>query len=198
MTALSLFLFHWFWVIVQKFFSQCVLITIPYRTKFRRTKFSTDKIFRRTKFSTPSLNYDSFVRFLPDFCIEILDEIFDGQNVSSDKIFDTKLKFRHFCPTNFCPITYVKIKSLTSLSPKFRHNDIKIKWKIKFQKILNLTVLPLVGKKSWFSPIFVYNLLIAFSYLKLLVFYYLHMLCILAKFCGFFFIFGWYTVKSRV
>ena len=138
------------------------------------------------------------VRFLPYFCIEILDKIFDGQNISSDKIFDTKLKFRHFCPTNFCPITYVKIKSLTSLSPKFRHNDIKIKWKIKFQKILNLTVLPLVGKKSWFSPIFVYNLLIAFSYLKLLVFYYLHMLCILAKFCGFFFIFGWYTVKSRV
>ena len=82
--------------------------SIPYRTKFRRTKFSTDKIFRRTKFSTPSRNFDSFVRFLPDFCIEILDKIFDGQNVSSDKIFDTKLKFRHFCPTNFCPIRYIK------------------------------------------------------------------------------------------
>ena len=77
---------------------------LPYRTKFGRTKFSTDKIFRRTKFSTPSRNFDSFVRFLLDFCIEILDKIFDGQNVSSDKIFDTKLKFRHFCPTNFCPI----------------------------------------------------------------------------------------------
>ena len=63
------------------------------------TKFSTDKIFRRTKFPTPSRNFDSFVRFLPDFCIEILDKIFAGQNVSSDKIFDTKLKFRHFCPT---------------------------------------------------------------------------------------------------
>ena len=82
--------------------------TIPYRTKFRRTKFSTDKIFRRTKVSTPSRNFDSFVQLLPDFCIEILDKIFDGQNVSSDKIFDTKLKFRHFCPTNFCPIRYFK------------------------------------------------------------------------------------------
>ena len=80
---------------------------IPYRTKFRRTKVSADKIFRRTKFSTPSRNFDSFVQFLPDFCIEILDKIFDGQNVSSDKIFDTKLKFRHFCPTNFCPIRYI-------------------------------------------------------------------------------------------
>ena len=29
-----------------------------------------------------------------------------GQNISLDKIFDTKLKFRHFCPTNFCPIRY--------------------------------------------------------------------------------------------
>ena len=27
-----------------------------------------------------------------------LDKIFDGQNFSSDKIFDTKPKFRHFCP----------------------------------------------------------------------------------------------------
>ena len=79
-------------------------ILIPYRTKFRRTKFSTDKIFRLTKFSTPSVNFDSFVRFLTTFCIEILDKIFDGKNVSLDKIFDTKLKFRHFCPTNFCPI----------------------------------------------------------------------------------------------
>ena len=88
---------------------------LPYRTKFRRTKFSTDKIF-------------------------------DGQNISSDKIFDTKPKFRHFCtifawllywnigqnfrrtkffvggnfrhrveiskifPTNFCPIRYLKIR----------------------------------------------------------------------------------------
>ena len=107
---------------------------IPYRTKFRRakyfighnfrqqaeistnfcltfvskycTKFSTDKIFRRTKFSTPSRNFDSFVRFLTDFCIEILDKIFNGQNFSSDNIFDTKPKFRQLCPTNFCPIRY--------------------------------------------------------------------------------------------
>ena len=34
---------------------------IPYRTKFRRTKFSSDKIFRRTKFSTLSRNFDNFV-----------------------------------------------------------------------------------------------------------------------------------------
>ena len=44
------------------------------------TKFSTDKSFRRTKFSTPSRNFDTFVRFLPNFCIETLDKIFDGQN----------------------------------------------------------------------------------------------------------------------
>ena len=69
---------------------------LPYWTKFRLTKFPSDKTFRRTKFLTPSRNFDSFVRFLPDICIEILDKIFDGQNVSSDKIFDTKLKFRHF------------------------------------------------------------------------------------------------------
>ena len=67
---------------------------LPFRTRFRRTKFSSDKIFRRTKFSTPSPNFDTFVQFLPDFCIEILDKIFDGQNFSSGKIFDTKQKFR--------------------------------------------------------------------------------------------------------
>ena len=69
---------------------------VPYRTKVRRTKFSTDKIFRRTKFSTPSRNFDTFVRFLPDFCIETLDKIFDGQNFSSDEILDIIPKFRQF------------------------------------------------------------------------------------------------------
>ena len=39
-------------------------------------KVSSDKIFCRTKFSTPSQNFDNFVRFLPDFYIEILDKIF--------------------------------------------------------------------------------------------------------------------------
>ena len=76
-------------------------LRIPYRTKFRRTKFSTDKIFCRTKFSTPSRNFDNFVRFCLNFYIEILDKIFDGQNFSSDKIFATKPKFRQLCPTNF-------------------------------------------------------------------------------------------------
>ena len=28
------------------------------------------------------------------------DKTFDGQNFSTDKSFDTKTKFRHFCPTN--------------------------------------------------------------------------------------------------
>ena len=83
---------------------------LPYRTKF-----STDKIFRWTKFSTPSRNFDSFVRFLPDFCIEILVNIFDRQNFSSDRIFATKLKFWQFCPMNFCTIRYIKshVKSFT-------------------------------------------------------------------------------------
>ena len=100
--------FQWWGSILELIFGNSPIFTnIPYRTKIHRTKFSTDKIFRRTKFSTSSRNFDSFVRFLPDFCIEILDKIFDGQNVSSDKIFDTKLKFWHFCPTNFCPIRYI-------------------------------------------------------------------------------------------
>ena len=48
-------------------------------------KISSDKIFdgqniSSDKISTPSRNFDSFVRFLPDFGIEILDKIFDGQN----------------------------------------------------------------------------------------------------------------------
>ena len=68
---------------------------LPYQTKFRRTIFSP-----------PSRNFNNFVRFLPDFCIVILDKIFKGQNFSSNKIFDTKLKFRQFCPTNFRPIRY--------------------------------------------------------------------------------------------
>ena len=62
---------HLWWV--SEVFNIYVKKLIPYRTKFRRTKFSTDKIFRRTKFSTPSRNFDTFVQFLPDFCIEILD-----------------------------------------------------------------------------------------------------------------------------
>ena len=105
------------------------MLKIPYRTKFRRTKFSTDKIFRRTKLSTPSQNFDSFVRFLPYFCIDILDKIFDGQNVSTDKTFDTKLNFRHFCPTNFCSIRYlfhfrsVKPIILTSFAEKMAQNE---------------------------------------------------------------------------
>ena len=65
-------------------------------------------IFRQIKLQPAkrqlSRNFDTFVRFLPDFCIETLDKIFDGQNFSSDKIFDNKPKFRQFCPTNFCPI----------------------------------------------------------------------------------------------
>ena len=56
-------------------------------TKFCWTKFWPDKIFHQNKFSTLSWNFDNFVRFSPDFCIEIL-----------DKIFDTKPKFLQFCP----------------------------------------------------------------------------------------------------
>ena len=62
------------------------IITVPDNIPYR-TKFSSDKIFRRTKFSTPSRNFDNFVQFLADFCIEILDKIFDGQSYSSKKNF---------------------------------------------------------------------------------------------------------------
>ena len=90
---------------------------LPYRTKFCLTKFSSDKTFRRTKFSTPSRNFDNFIQFLTDFCIEILDKIFSGKNFSSDKIFDTKPEFRQFCSTNFCPIRYkcIPLQPLKSL-----------------------------------------------------------------------------------
>ena len=60
-----------------------------------------------TKFSTPGWKYNNFVRFVPDFCILILDKIFDVQIFSSDTNYDTKSKFRQFCPTNFCLIRYV-------------------------------------------------------------------------------------------
>ena len=74
---------------------------------FNVTKFLTAiEMMRRKK--CPVAGFDTFVRFLLDFCIEMLDKIFDGQNFSSDKIFDTKSKFRQFCPTNFCPIRYWK------------------------------------------------------------------------------------------
>ena len=33
--------------------------------------------------------------------------MFVGPNFSSDKIFVTSKKFRHFCPTKFSPIRYV-------------------------------------------------------------------------------------------
>ena len=43
------------------------------------------------------------------------DKIFVGQNISSDKIFDTEPKFRQFCPTNFCLIRYI-LRDLTGMS----------------------------------------------------------------------------------
>ena len=70
--------------------------SIPYRTKFHRTKFSTDKIIRRTKFSTPSRNVDSFVRFLPDFCSEMLDKIFDGKFFDRTKFSTPSRDFVNF------------------------------------------------------------------------------------------------------
>ena len=87
---------------------------IPYRTKF-----SSDKIFRRTKFPTPGRNFNDFVRFLPDFCIKILDKIFDGQNFSSDRIFETKPKFRQFCP-----IRYANMGEKTTVDFKNKHKTI--------------------------------------------------------------------------
>ena len=41
---------------------KCLEYMLPYRTKFRRTKISTDKMFRRTKISTPSRNFVTYVR----------------------------------------------------------------------------------------------------------------------------------------
>ena len=92
--------------------------------------------FRWTKFSTPSRNFDNLVRFLPDFCFEISDKIFDGQNCSSDKILDTKLKFRQFCPTNFCLIRYVELKVCQAQCWKwhfFDNYDVIIKQKSRLR-----------------------------------------------------------------
>ena len=43
------------------------------------------------------------------FCIKISCTLSD--KISSDKIFDTKPKFRQFCPKNFCPTRYLKLPS---------------------------------------------------------------------------------------
>ena len=67
---------------------------------------SSDKISSYKIFDTKP-KFRQFFRFLPDFCIEILDKIFDGQNFLSAKIFDTKPKFRQFCPKNFFSIRYL-------------------------------------------------------------------------------------------
>ena len=73
-------------------------------------------IFRQIKLQPAkrqlSRNFDTFVRFLPDFCIETLDKIFDGQNLSSDKTFDAKPIFRQFSLTEFCPIRYSRTDSI--------------------------------------------------------------------------------------
>ena len=53
-------------------------------------KFSLDKIFRR-------------------------DKILVGQHFSSVKILVTSRKFRHFCPTKFCPIRYLNSTFMTLL-----------------------------------------------------------------------------------
>ena len=53
------------WAFMQVFIHYlCISIKcdLPFWTKFRQTKFSTDKIFHLTKFSTPSQNFDTFVQ----------------------------------------------------------------------------------------------------------------------------------------
>ena len=75
-----------------------VLVDLPYRTKFRRTKFSSDKIFRRTKYSTLTQIFPSFVR------------IFVYRIQSRRTKFSTLTpKICQFCPTKFCPIRYISI-----------------------------------------------------------------------------------------
>ena len=46
----------------SSFMNGTILKSILYRTKLRRTKFSSDKIFRRTKFSSLSQIFVTFVR----------------------------------------------------------------------------------------------------------------------------------------
>ena len=97
-TFVSIFL------LLNKLHCKCMTqLRIPYRTKLRRTNFSSDKIFRRTKFSSPLeifvtfvrrkiLSIGNFVLFLKSrqwaFTVtfnkkKCLDKIFVGQNFSS-------------------------------------------------------------------------------------------------------------------
>ena len=56
-----------------------------------------------------------------------------GQNLSSGKIFVASEKFRHFCPTFFCPIRYAKFSYLNLQLPAFTADR-------SLQKITNLMV----------------------------------------------------------
>ena len=79
--------------------SQAVYFHIPYRTKFRRTKFSADKIFRRTKFRHQveisavlsdeifsSLSYFP-IQFTRKICFTWDSYLYDMFKILADKIF---------------------------------------------------------------------------------------------------------------
>ena len=79
---------------------------IPYRTKFRRTKFR-----HQVEFSAVLSNeFFSSVSYFPIqftieiwVCINLISFIDFSGNISADKIFGSKSDFRQFCAPKFCP-----------------------------------------------------------------------------------------------
>ena len=72
-------------------------------------KISSDKMFDGQNFRHQA----EISTLLSDFCLTFV--LKHWTKFSTDKIFDTKSKFRQFCPTNFCPIRYVNLPFLVYL-----------------------------------------------------------------------------------
>ena len=76
-------------------------------------KISSDKIFdgQNMYFIGQNFRHQAEIStVLSDFCLNFV--LKHWTKSSTDKTFDTKLKFRHFCPTNFCPIRYVTFEQI--------------------------------------------------------------------------------------
>ena len=70
---------------------------VPYRTKYRRTKFFGGQNFRHQVLDVLDFSGQNISA----------DKIFGGQKFSADKIIGSKSDFRQFCPPKFCPIRYI-------------------------------------------------------------------------------------------
>ena len=76
----------------KKLHNGCLITIYLIGQKFVGHNISSDKIFEnKPKFSRTSQNFDNFVWFLPDLCIEIMDKIFNGQNFRHQAEISTNL-----------------------------------------------------------------------------------------------------------